>query len=372
MTTTLWAQQPEKVYSITKEMREMSWYKAQQTAWEGVIEANSKNGDAWINYYAAARAMRNIAPSELRQKYKDLCKKVVQKCNTAMPNSFEYHYLSYREKGAWNGGEDLMKANELRPNAQVLNEELMIYYELQRDSEKHYKYAQKMFSDNEMAPGQLNWGHNLLYEVDKNAILFTYGDNDTYAVWIVAAAKRFRRDVTIINTSLVRVDDYRNKLFKDMGLPKMELNINEKTSREDYHKAASDIVRHILKNSARPIYFASGCSREFMDDFGDDMYLTGLAYKYSKESFDNTAIIKRNYEKRYLLDYLAQTFSYHIANDQTLQLNGTYLPSMVKLYKHYEESEDLELKKELEGRMLFVAKQCNREDEIKQMIGLKK
>ncbi len=369
MTTGLWAQPPEKVYSITKEMREMSWYKDQQVAWEKVIAENSMNGDAWINYYAAARAMKNIAPSELRKKYKDLCAEVVVKCGEAMPNSFEFHYLNYREKGAWNGGDELLKAKNLRPNAQELIEELMIYYELQRDQDKHYEYANRMFDANEMAAGQLNWAYNLLSELDQNAILFTHGDNDTYSVWIVAAVKNFRRDVTIINTSLMRVDDYRNLLFKDMGLPKMDLIIDEKTSREDYHNAGEKIVKHIMK-SERPMYFGTACSYQFEDFFGENLYLTGLAYKYCEKSIDNTAIIKRNYEKRYMLDYLVQTFSYHIQNNQVLQLNASYLPSMVKLYKLYDNSEDIQRKEELKELMLLVAKNSGKEAEVKEMIGL--
>ena len=257
-------------------------------------------------------------------------------------------------------------ANKLRPNAPELTEELMIYYELQRNSEKHIEYAKKMFDANEMAPGQLNWGYNILAELDKDAILFTYGDNDTYAPWIVAAAKNFRQDVTIINTSLVRVDYYRENLFKDMGLPKME-GIGKMDTKEAYHDAGTKIIEHIMK-SKRPMYFGTSCGDQFEEAFGDDMYLTGLTYKYCKESFDNTAVIKRNYEKRYMLDYMTQSFSYHIANEQVFQMNATYLPSMVKLFHHYAESEDETRKTKLYELLLTVAKKSGKDEEVLKMI----
>ncbi|MGJ8660802.1 MAG: formylglycine-generating enzyme family protein [Bacteroidota bacterium] len=367
ISNTVLAQKPEKVYSITKELREMSWYQDQQKAWESVLEKKPTNGEAWINYYATARAMRNIAPSESRENYRNLCKEVVVKCEKAMPNSFESEYLKYREKGAWNGGAELMKAQKLRPNGPELIEELMIYYELQREQNKHYEYAEKMFNANEMAPGQLNWGYNILAELDENAILFTHGDNDTYAVWIVEAAKKFRRDVTIINTSLMRVDDYRNRLFADLGLPKMEYKISESANHQEYRQAGIDIVKYILKTD-RPIYFSNSTIEEFEHEFADKLYLTGLAYKYCKNAFDNLAIIKRNYEKRYLLDYLLQNFSYHIANDQVLQLNGTYLPSMIKLYQHYQESEEIVKKTELEKFLIVLGDQTHQQTEIRELL----
>ncbi|MEI7725367.1 MAG: hypothetical protein WCK09_09700, partial [Bacteroidota bacterium] len=52
------AQQPEKVYSIVKEVQSFEWYQAQAKAWKSVLDNDPKNGPGWIYYYTANRMAR--------------------------------------------------------------------------------------------------------------------------------------------------------------------------------------------------------------------------------------------------------------------------------------------------------------------------
>jgi len=371
------AQKPEKVYSIVREQRDSIWYVEQEALWEKEVKRNKNNTEAWSNYYEAVRAQKNLLPweSEKRKEYTNKLDVIADALYKANPKTFEGNFYMYRHYGGLGSADNekyfkfLEKAHEIDPLDPRTYEDFFIFYEINRDTKKFSEFCQKFYKSNYMAPYFYNWSHNLLSGLEENAILFVAGDNDTYSCWMLQEALGYRKDVQVINTSLITIDDYRINLFKENGLSDLGFRLDTSKNMDDYNDRYFELFDAVFMNEKDyPVYVSSTAIRQFEKEYEDSLYLTGLAYKYSAESFDNTSIIKRNFEKRYKLDYLNTSFGFHIQNSKKHHLDATYLPAFVKLYKHYKTSEDFENSKVLKGLIDELAENSDQVEEVKEML----
>ena len=77
-----------------------------------------------------------------------------------------------------------------------------------------------------------DYASNFLNSVEENAIIFTYGDNDTYPLWYAQEVEGIRRDVRVVNLSLIFVDWYIEKLRRKVNdSPPLKLTIPSESYR---------------------------------------------------------------------------------------------------------------------------------------------
>jgi tetratricopeptide (TPR) repeat protein len=68
--------------------------------------------------------------------------------------------------------------------------------------------------------------YNMLQPLERNALLFTNGDNDTFPLWYIQEVEHFRTDVRILNLSLLNTDWYVRQL-RDYS-PKVDIGWTDK------------------------------------------------------------------------------------------------------------------------------------------------
>lgn len=339
------AQQPEPIYSFARVLHPAEWYEQQVKAWKKEIDKNPKNAYAWYNYYRANRNLLNAHQTvQLSQaeRWKKL-QGIVNDMEKKVPDSYEFNLVKWM-----NGGNNLEllpyleKARQLGPDRHELFSDMVGTGEIKGNTAQRDEYARKWYSSGEVSPGLLYYNYNVLAGLKQNAILITTGDNDTYPIWILQAAKGFRTDVTVLNTSLLYISEYRRMIFQKLGVKDPAYEIFKDTltpwpqAQKKHDKAIFDAL--VGNSGNHPVYIALTVDKDNYEFAADKLYLEGLAYEYSKTPVDNMAELKRNFEQLYTLDYLDKYFFPDMSEGIVKLLNCNYVVPMVRLYDHYRAS----------------------------------
>ena len=362
-------EQPQKVPRIVYEVYPNDWYVKQEKLWKKEIEKNPQNAEAWYNYYNAVRYARYEETIETKSKKEKLAK-IIEEMGKAIPNTYEYLLLK-----SWNACDihDISVAQEaykLRPDRPDTYYTFISHYEVYGKADKMREFCWKLYRSKDIAPWLLNYNYNVLMSTEKDAILITNGDNDTYPCWVLQQALGIRPDVTVVNISLSPTKDYlQNKLQKrgiriDIPAIKQKLKSENTFDRGNFIR---EVCREINDSYPEvPIYFAFTVYPDFYKSIKDDLYVVGLAYRYSPERIDNLAYLKKNLEQHFRLDYLTNDWYNENALGKNIRqhMHMNYVVPMIMLAEHYHISGEAEAAEKWKTLALKVAEETGKKAEI--------
>lgn len=363
------AQNPEPIYSFAAYVKPSEYYKQQAELWKKETQKNPLNSYAWFNYYRATRNLVRTDTSDKRgydAKYKQQAD-IVDEMEKIVPHSYEFNLAKWMHHGQnYAYLNYLKKANELGSDRSEHLSDMAGWGEIERDRNKRDLYCKKWLEKGKVSPGLLYYNYNTLMSLKPNAILLTFGDNDTYPAWILQA-KGIRPDVSVINTYLFKIDEYRDKILAELGIKHKTFKAFDTINmQEEYDWFSKELVKTLSKNKFnRPVYLVISCDTEYSKPIESDLYLVGLAYEYSPKTIDNMALLKKNIEQNFALDYLDKDFYLDISKDIVSRTNLNYIIPMIKLYDHYCLSGEGDKALKIKNKLLQLSQGFKEENDLK-------
>jgi tetratricopeptide (TPR) repeat protein len=209
-----------------------------------------------------------------------------------------------------------------------------------------------------------DYAYNMLEPLAKDAYVFTNGDNDTFPLWYIQQVENFRKDVRVVNLSLLNTDWYIYQLRDEE--PKVPIALDDATIKTLGQGAVVDrdgkiiytnqfMVSHIMAQNRRPDggwkippYFAVTVP----EHQGFDPYFTleGLVYRVNPDSLQPEIDIETTrrsmyerfrYRGLFLADGTWDSTVYKDENAATLSRN--YAAAHIQLAFHHQRRGELKL-----------------------------
>ncbi|MAX79835.1 MAG: hypothetical protein CL843_06645 [Crocinitomicaceae bacterium] len=339
MPFTALAQKTEQQISFAQESKPHAYYVEQAELWAKELAQDSLSENAWYNYFRACRNAHGTADwkSDFVRESPYLMEgeTIVQLIHKHIPNTFTDHYLSYLTNGIGTShSEDLLKAYSMNPNFPGIHSSVISYAESSMDYSLRKKTNRTWYPTNYISSQLLNYSYNVLMSLDSNAILFVQHDNDTYPTWMLQDALGVRTDVKVISIDFLLLENYRETVYDQLNILQLDL---EDIDSDEYHQNWEKVVAHIITNytGSRPVYFGMTLFNHLYADFENQLFVSGLALRYSEEKQQLAAFNKKLYEAIFLLDYLTHHFGYDKNQGNVNHQNINYISCFKIVYDHY-------------------------------------
>ena len=351
---------PQKVETPVKVHHNADWYKTQERLWKAEIDKNPKNEEAWKNYYKAVRYKGWYEDtSDVSQQLDG----IMEDMGEAIPDTYTLYIMEYYHKGDVDAAPEMKKAIQMRPDNVEMYPDYVSYLMQTGDEELMADILKRWYNSGTYSPTLLNYAYNELCGMKANSIIFVHGDSPTYSKLLVQYGKQLFEDIDVICMSMMWAPNYRKLICERLSIPDFE-PIPQISSQEEADKYTEQMILHIIKHTRRSaVYFSTLMN---VPSFKDKLYSEGLVVRYSEKPYDNLAIKRKNFEEKYLTDYLRESFLPENYTASANKFNLNYIPCFKSLLDHYKQTGNFFRYNELRSLMIRIVEQIDVPDEEKQ------
>lgn len=298
------------------EVAPISTFSQNATYWENALKVDSKNESAWIALFNA-RLFESFTPHsrDLSNERKQILADVLKQVETNLPNSFSFYYLSYLNNQSKSEAslQLLQKAAEKNSYYPEMWDDLLFSHYIKGNKKGIVEMTDNLFNSSIYSSAVMEYNQNVLSSVEKNGVLVTYGNIDSYPLLIWQEKFNIRKDVRIICLEWLSNEKYATDIGKILGIKTESiLNVSEEKA-----------LDAILKSTKKRVYLGLTLPPAFLKKQSGSLYCTGLAMLYSSKPVSNIESLETNWTSLFKRKYLYN-------NDD---INRNYLIPLVILHQ---------------------------------------
>jgi len=275
-------QEPQPVPRLTERALEKASYIELSRQWKDYIKTHGESSRALVNL---SKAYRYSGEEKVARLTAERAVKIAPDDPEAL--TLLGKMLSLNHDELMQGLKLLKRCREIAPDYAEGLESLAAIYLKIGELEKSEEIFKTIFEQNIIPRPLIDYGYNMIAGLPQGAVLVTNGDNDTFPPLALQAGMGFRKDVVVINRSILNLKEYASAIFSRYP----DIKPGGKLKPEGNLSISGTLLKRMIKEARIPMYFAVSVDFENLG-FTPKLKTEGLNKRAAGKGLDTEASAK--------------------------------------------------------------------------------
>jgi len=244
-------------------------------------------GDAaaqWNWFQSAYLASNSRNNGTLPQQDRQALISIADNIRTLAPNSFEHHmaeyYLQFPAPSAF---DQLEAAYRLAPGRAELLSPMLTKALMEGDRPAMVTWSRELAQSGKVAPGLARAAQDLFFCLPPQAVVFTNGEMDMQPALVRQLQYQDKPGVLLVDRRLLTHPPYRARVWQLAG------------ATGPVPGAGPAFAAALLSAGTRPVYFALGMERSWLEHFPGQLHAVGAAFRVGMASPQDATELSNNW-----------------------------------------------------------------------------